>query len=182
MKMLKKMAALLLAGVMAMALLTACGGDDTPSFGKQVEDATIKALNTALGDGYNLTNDSTLRAMAASTLDKVTADGKIAAKYGYAGSESEDKTSMTVTIAVANYAEAEELLESGKGDTLIDAMKVTAKDLANLQNANSADLKQLGQLIKAMGGDVKVGVATKTMANGDTYLAVTGMFTIPEAQ
>lgn len=31
MKMLKKMAALLLAGVMAMALLTACGDDSTPS-------------------------------------------------------------------------------------------------------------------------------------------------------
>lgn len=32
MKMLKKMAALLLAGVMAMALLTACGEDSTPSY------------------------------------------------------------------------------------------------------------------------------------------------------
>lgn len=36
MKMLKKMAALLLVGVMALALLTACGEDSTPSFGKQV--------------------------------------------------------------------------------------------------------------------------------------------------
>ena len=32
MKMLKKMAALLLAGVMAMALLTACGEDSAPSY------------------------------------------------------------------------------------------------------------------------------------------------------
>lgn len=32
MKMLKKMAALLLVGVMALALLTACGDDSTPSF------------------------------------------------------------------------------------------------------------------------------------------------------
>ena len=59
MKMLKKMAALLLAGVMAMALLTACGEDSAPSFGKQVEDAAIKAVNTALGENSTLTNACT---------------------------------------------------------------------------------------------------------------------------
>ena len=56
--MLKKMAALLLAGVMALALFTACGEDSTPSFGKQVEDAAIKAVNTALGENSTLTNDT----------------------------------------------------------------------------------------------------------------------------
>ena len=70
MKMLKKMAALLLVGVMALALLTACGEDSTPSFGKQVEDAAIKAVNTALGENSALTNDSTLRAQAAQMLER----------------------------------------------------------------------------------------------------------------
>ena len=83
MKMLKKMAALLLAGVMALALLTACGEDSTPSFGKQVEDAAIKAVNTALGENSTLTNDSTLRAQAAQMLEKVNADGKIVARGHY---------------------------------------------------------------------------------------------------
>lgn len=47
MKMLKKMAALLLAGVMAMALLTACGGDDTPSYRLQkIVEATQKSGKT----------------------------------------------------------------------------------------------------------------------------------------
>ena len=36
MKMLKKMAALLLAGVMALALLTACGDDSAPSFAQKL--------------------------------------------------------------------------------------------------------------------------------------------------
>ena len=38
MKMLKKMAALLLAGVMALALLTACGDDSAPSYKKFQQD------------------------------------------------------------------------------------------------------------------------------------------------
>lgn len=43
MKMLKKMAALLLVGVMALALLTACG-DEAPSksFAQQVEELLLK--------------------------------------------------------------------------------------------------------------------------------------------
>ncbi|MEI3277590.1 MAG: hypothetical protein V8R60_01585 [Faecalibacterium sp.] len=49
MKMLKKMAALLLVGVMALALLTACGDDSSSlSFAQQVEEtatfASIKAV------------------------------------------------------------------------------------------------------------------------------------------
>lgn len=41
MKMLKKMAALLLVGVMALALLTACGDDSAPSFAQKAEDALL---------------------------------------------------------------------------------------------------------------------------------------------
>ena len=57
MKMLKKMAALLLAGVMALALLTACGEDSTPSFGKQVEaDDKINAIKVTAEELAKLQN------------------------------------------------------------------------------------------------------------------------------
>lgn len=50
MKMLKKMAALLLAGVMALALLTACGDDSAPSFAQKTEDAAFGAMKQVWGD------------------------------------------------------------------------------------------------------------------------------------
>ena len=49
MKMLKKMAALLLVGVMALALLTACGDDSAPSFAQKTEDAAFGAMKQATG-------------------------------------------------------------------------------------------------------------------------------------
>lgn len=172
MKMLKKMAALLLAGVMAMALLTACGEDSTPSFGKQVEDAAIKAVNTALGENSTLTNDSTLRAQAAQMLEKVNADGKIVAKEGITGTrkptDKKNVYEITLGIAVKNIGEVT--------DDLVDAMEVTAADLAKLQDpkANGID-----DVLKGYNGEIKaIGVATKTLSNGKTYMAMVVTYTV----
>lgn len=174
MKMLKKMAALLLAGVMALALLTACGDDSTPSFGKQVEDAAIKAVNTALGENSTLTNDSTLRAQAAQMLEKVNADGKIIAKDGITGTrkptDKKNVYEITLGIAVKNIGEVK------KADDLVDAMEVTAADLAKLQDpkANGID-----DVLKGYNGEIKaIGVATKTLSNGKTYMAMVVTYTI----
>ena len=161
MKMLKKMAALLLAGVMAMALLTACGEDSTPSFGKQVEDAAIKAVNTALGENSTLTNDSTLRA-------------QIVAKEGITGTrkptDKKNVYEITLGIAVKNIGEVK------KADDLVDAMEVTAADLAKLQDpkANGID-----DVLKGYNGEIKaIGVATKTLSNGKTYMAMVVTYTV----
>ena len=163
MKMLKKMAALLLAGVMAMALLTACGEDSTPSFGKQVEDAAIKAVNTALGENSTLTNDSTLRAQAAQMLEKVNADGKIVAKEGITGTrkptDKKNVYEITLGIAVKNIGEVKK-----------------ADDLAKLQDpkANGID-----DVLKGYNGEIKaIGVATKTLSNGKTYMAMVVTYTV----
>ena len=163
MKMLKKMAALLLAGVMAMALLTACGEDSTPSFGKQVEDAAIKAVNTALGENSTLTNDSTLRAQAAQMLEKVNADGKIVAKEGITGTrkptDKKNVYEITLGIAVKNIGEVKK-----------------AADLAKLQDpkANGID-----DVLKGYNGEIKaIGVATKTLSNGKTYMAMVVTYTV----
>lgn len=63
MKMLKKMAALLLAGVMALALLTACGDDSAPSFAQKTEDAAFGAMKQATGIQVN---DADLKKLAES--------------------------------------------------------------------------------------------------------------------
>lgn len=146
MKMLKKMAALLLVGVMALALLTACGEDGTPSFGKQVEDATIKTFNAAIGENSALTNDSALRAQAAQLLENVDADGKIEAQKSIKlPKKLEDMGyGKEITMVVATK-DLNKILSGKVGpNDKVDAIKVTAEELAKLQNPQAngvADVK-----------------------------------------
>ena len=64
MKKIKRFAAVLLAGIMALALLTACGGSgsDNPEFDAKVESAYLAALNKAFGTSFE--NDDAIRALA----------------------------------------------------------------------------------------------------------------------
>ena len=64
MKKLKRLAAVLLAGIMALALLTACGGSDpgNPDFDAKVESAYLAALNKTFGTSFK--NDDAIRALA----------------------------------------------------------------------------------------------------------------------
>ena len=64
MKKIKRFAAVLLAGIMALALLTACGGSDpgNPEFDAKVESAYLAALNKAFKTSFE--NDDAIRALA----------------------------------------------------------------------------------------------------------------------
>lgn len=64
MKKIKRLAAVLLAGIMALALLTACGGSDpgNPEFDAKVESAYLDALNKTLKTSFE--NDDAIRALA----------------------------------------------------------------------------------------------------------------------
>lgn len=66
MKKIKRLAAVLLAGIMALALLTACGGSDpgNPEFDAAVESAYLDALNKKFGKTFD--NDAAIRALAVS--------------------------------------------------------------------------------------------------------------------
>ena len=66
MKKLKRLAAVLLAGIMALALLTACGGSDpgNPEFDAKVESAYLTALNKTFKTSFE--NDDAIRALAVS--------------------------------------------------------------------------------------------------------------------
>ena len=66
MKKLKLFAAVLLAGIMALALLTACGGSDpgNPEFDAKVESAYLAALNKTFKTSFE--NDDAIRALAVS--------------------------------------------------------------------------------------------------------------------
>ena len=66
MKKIKRFAAVLLAGIMALALLTACGGSDpgNPEFDAKVESAYLTALNKTFKTSFE--NDDAIRALAVS--------------------------------------------------------------------------------------------------------------------
>ena len=66
MKKIKRLAAVLLAGIMALALLTACGGSgsDNPEFDANVESAYLAALNKTFKTSFE--NDDAIRALAVS--------------------------------------------------------------------------------------------------------------------
>ena len=83
MKMFKRFAAALLAGVMVLAMLTACGGGSgsgTSTIGEEFENKFIAAINTLRGENAgNLENDTDLRNKALAQLAKIKEDGTIAA-------------------------------------------------------------------------------------------------------
>ena len=64
MKKIKRLAAVLLAGIVVLALLTACGGSDSdnPEFDAKVESAYLAALNKTFGTTFQ--NDDAIRALA----------------------------------------------------------------------------------------------------------------------
>lgn len=64
MKKIKRFAAVLLAGIMALALLTACGGSDSdnPEFDARVESAYLDALNKTFKTSFE--NNDAIRALA----------------------------------------------------------------------------------------------------------------------
>lgn len=168
MKMLKKIAAAIMAVAMATLMLTACGEDSAPSFGKQVEDATIKTFNVAIGENSALTNDSALRAQAAQLLENVDADGKIEAQKSIK-LPKDMSYGKEITMVVATK-DLNKILSGKVGpNDKVDAIKVTAEELAKLQNPQANGLADvIGQYNAEI---IAVGVATKTI-NGNTYMAV----------
>ena len=153
MKMFKRFAAALLVGVMALAMLTACGGGggNGPSLGEQLENAMVDQMNNVRSEGSEkLTNDPTLRAQALAVLDKATVDGKI------------KKADITENVAVM----VKEKTPDEDGYYTLVAM--TEEHLANLKKPQQTDSKY--DAITAF------GVATKVV-NGKTYLAYAMTYT-----
>lgn len=163
MKMLKKMAALLLAGVMAMALLTACGDDSAPSFAQKAEEKMFAVMSESTGLKEN---DTEMKNLAAQSLDKIK-DGKVTKEVLNGNQEKVDnkyRAKMALPIPdmkVNDYSDF-----NSKTYTVLE---VTPDNLANV------DTTRLTQMIAAMkehGVEIeKIGVAAKTV-NGKTYIAV----------
>lgn len=166
MKMLKKMAALLLAGVMALALLTACGDNSAPSFAQTAEEKMFAVLSESTGLKEN---DTEMKNLAAQTLDKIK-DGKVTKEVLKVNPEDSEKVDnkyrAKVSLPIPDLKAGDYYDNNSKTYTVLE---VTPDNLANV------DTTQLTQMIAAMkknGVEMeKIGVSAKTV-NGKTYIAV----------
>lgn len=152
MKKLKKFAALLLVGVMALALLTACGGGGSGE-DAQAEASVMTAINSKRTAAAKLDNDAERKAVASQNIDYV-------AKHGFGPFSSDVKFHVDTDhikegqfgfTFVAKYD-----YENTKLDELIT--RITGGDGTNVKS-NYVDKW------------TDVGVVVKTV-NGQTYIAV----------
>lgn len=148
MKHLKKLAALLLVGVLALSLLTACGGSGSTSQDAQAEAAVMAAINENRPvSSAKLQNSSELRKIANQDLDVAIKSGNLSSSF-----------------TVKSHTD----LKNGKfGGTFIAKCDYKNTDLAKLiktdTNINS----------KYMDKWSDVGVVVRTNKdNGQTYIAI----------
>ena len=174
MKMLKKMAALLLVGVMALALLTACGDDSAPSFAQKTEDAAFGAMKQATGIQVN---DADLKKLAESKIDLIdTEKGTFDFKKSYSAEEAQKFQEDVYSTGKGSMTMALPLMKDGKmqNNGTYEVMEITADNIGSLNQGTDTMQDLLDGMASAYGVSVKItkiGVAAKTV-NGKTYAAI----------
>lgn len=162
MKKFRRLAALLLAGVLALAVLSGCGGS---RFEREVEETVLKYANAAmrdtLGEGAReFKNDPALRQKAYELLGRIDPEsGLIDSQKAVMVIEERlwDKSTITL-IAV----EAEEYNRPNKRL----ATEITPDELARIKKEIDDNL--IGPSVKHM---MAFGVAARTIG-GKTYMAI----------
>lgn len=173
MKMLKKMAALLLAGVMALALLTACGDDSAPSFAQKAEDTAFATVKAATGIQVN---DADLKKLAESKIDLIDVEkGTFDVRNAFdqekmSGLNQELKENKVATVTAAFPLMKDGTMQNGGFE--YEVLEVTADNIDALNKSTGAMQGMLNEQFKQFGLTIKkVGVAAKTV-NGKTYVAI----------
>lgn len=161
MKKLARIAALLLVGVMTLAMLTGCKGafETNPKAEEQilqyVQDTFAGKLN-----GKKLTNNSSLHQEAAQILAKVTEDGKIKESDCYHGKityyDGLEKAEVKIACVVLPDAPSE--------DRMLQMKEFTGNVSAFLE-------EPLDNLKNGCDMLLDFGVATRVI-NGKTYVAI----------
>ena len=171
MKQLKRFLALVLVGVLALTVLTGCGGNG--NFGAEVEKEMLSAVNSLrTEENAPLTNDSELKAKCADALRYVNADGTIPlgkARQQEDTRSADGKTRTIVAIGVETKRSYEfSKINSSNKNQLVEALAITPDGLsayaAKIRQGNDKDKDFYNRLSG-------FAVATRTI-NGKTYLAM----------
>ena len=167
MKKMKRLVAILLASVLALAMLTACGEEAPQSLGQRAEKVLMDSLNKAYNTSYE--NDADLKNKVTAVLNKIDENGEIAAtdiplaylegSYNFPGYlEKKDNTYIATYLMVA----------SGSGKKL-KALEVTQESLKNATSGPSTSSVEkpdaIGVASIEKNGKTYIGVAMKMVIN-----------------
>lgn len=173
MKKLKRLAAVLLAGIMALALLTACSGSDAgnPEFEAKVESNYQEALKTKfekeLENGEAFTNDADIKALAIEHIEEK--HGKSLNKDTIWKTDGDKKTvvrEVLLCYTSTNGTLVPRFYEAATTQNITPS----ATDLITLHNAvktAKAKAEEKGMTLEL----TALGVGTKTFG-GKTYIAI----------
>lgn len=145
MKHLKKLAALLLVGVLALSLLTACGGGGSTSADAQAETAVMAAINQ--NRSVKLQNSSELRKTANQNIDAAISGklGQLSSDFKFVLDPNPEDGSVGFTlVAKCDYKNTD-----------------LAKLIKTVTNINSYNMNKWSE----------VGVVVRTV-DGQTYIAI----------
>lgn len=148
MKHLKKLAALLLVGVLALSLLTACGGGGSTSADAQAETAVMAAINQNRPvSSVKLQNSSELRKTANQNIDAAISGklGQLSSDFKFVLDPNPEDGSVGFTlVAKCDYKNTD-----------------LAKLIKTVTNINSYNMNKWSE----------VGVVVRTV-DGQTYIAI----------
>lgn len=143
MKKMKRLVAVLLAGIMALAMLTACGGgSSTPTSDVDKAEALyMDAYNAALGTDYK--NDAELKKLAKTVLDEnLNEDGALKSDGKMTDTKSDGNSVYTVVTILAQQGSkkvpygitSEELANmlANKDKVIVNVDATTKKTATNL--------------------------------------------------
>lgn len=161
MKKLARIAALLLVGIMTLAMLTGCKGSFETN--PKAEEQILKYVQGAFEDrlnGKKLTNNTSLHQEAAQILAKVTEDGRIkesdCGRGKFTNYDGLEKAEVKIACVV--------LPDNPSGDGMLQMKEFTGDVQAFLKEA-LVDLNRQCDML------LDFGVATRVM-NGKTYVAI----------
>lgn len=183
MKMFKRFAAALLAGVMVLAMLTACGGGAGGSSSNEIESKVLQYLNTVNGTSYS--NNADLQSKVRAVLAKTDDAGVIKAEdVPYVQKDNEymqcvsdlnvNETENTVSFVMYVF-------DPNKMDGMLTPVtKAELKDVKPLEVNDEFKAKLDDVLENVTPGTPSgklstmkdVGVATYTASNGKTYIGI----------
>lgn len=150
MKMLKKLAALILAATMVLVLFTACGGDTTSTPEAQAEAQMMSTINAKRGSAVQLCNDPGLKQEAEKFLD----------------------SRVDINTGFLNFKNKIDVYHDGNGiytAKFVIANEYTGKLLEEFFKMVNNEEKNVD--ISAVGRWTKVGVAAKTV-KGNMYISI----------
>lgn len=171
MKKIKRLAAVLLAGIMALALLTACSGSDAgnPEFEAKVESAYLAALNKKFGKEFEnnadikalavkqITENSSAESLTNETLWKTDGNEKTVVRQVMLCWELKKGTGKSYVPFFYEAATAQNIKVSSSN--ILALFRTVNKGLGNAEeNGRTLELTALGVGAKTIGGKTYVAI------------------------